>query len=210
MSPTMGESQRKILDRLKRRGTSTIPTLSADLGLSVETVRAHLRSLGSDGLVTRTGSRRGGKGRPEILYQLTDAAEVWFPNREGEILQRLAGYLEGAGERELVKGFFDEYVDERRAQALGRVADLTGDARVREVARILTEDGFMAEADKDERGRTVLRLSHCPMRRLVDATKAPCRAELAFVRELLGERLARVEYIPDGDAACCYTVGSGA
>jgi predicted ArsR family transcriptional regulator len=42
------------------------------------------------------------------------------------------------------------------------------------------------------------------MRQLVEATRAPCRAELGFVKELLGERLTRVSYIPSGDSACCY------
>jgi predicted ArsR family transcriptional regulator len=206
----MGESQRKILNHLKRSGLSTIRALAADLGLNVETVRTHVRSLRSDGLVRRAGSRRGGKGRPEILYELTESAEDWFPSREGEILEKLASYLERAGARDLVRGFFDEYVDERRAEALDRVAGLTGDARIQEVARILTEDGFMAQAGKDAKGRPVLSLSHCPMRRLVDVTKAPCRAELALVRELLGGRPVRIEYLPHGDAACSYVVADPA
>lgn len=210
MNRAMGESQNRILEHLKRRGISTIPALAEDLELSVETVRTHLRSLGSEGLVQRSGTRRGGRGRPEILYGLTESAEAWFPNRESEILQKLAAYLEDAGQQALLREFFAGYVDERRSDAMARVADLKGNSRVREVARILSEAGFMAEAGEDAEGRTVLKLPHCPMRRLVDATKAPCRAELAFVRDLLGEQLTRVEYIPEGDAACCYAVTRGA
>jgi predicted ArsR family transcriptional regulator len=92
---------------------------------------------------------------------------------------------------------------------MARVEDLSGEARLQEVARILTEEGFMAEVQTDDEGRRVLRLSHCPLRKLVDVTRAPCRAELSFVRELLGERLARVSYIPTGDSACCYTLVEG-
>lgn len=209
MNRAMGDSQKRILEHLKRRGVSTIPALAEDLQLSVETVRTHLRSLGSEGLVHRSGTRRGGPGRPEILYELTQLAERWFPNRESEILQKLAAYLEAAGEQALLREFFAGYVDERRSEALARVAGLRGKGRVREVARVLSEAGFMAEAGEDERGRTVLRLPHCPMRRLVDATRAPCRAELAFIRELLGEKLTRVEYLPNGDGACSYAMTSG-
>lgn len=209
MNRAMGESQRGILDHLKRRGGSSIPALAEDLGLSVETVRAHVRSLGSEGLVRRAGTRRSGPGRPEVLYQLTEAAEAWFPNRESEILQELARYLEGVGKRDLMGGFFTTYVGARRPEAIARVKNLKGAARVREVARILTEEGFMAEIEEDETGQTVLRLSHCPLRGLVDVTTAPCRAELAFVRELLGGKLTRVKYMPKGDAACCYAVGVG-
>lgn len=209
MNRAMGESQRGILDHLKRRGESTIPALAEDLGLSVETVRAHVRSLGSEGLVRRAGTRRRGPGRPEVLYELTKAADRWFPNREGEVLQEFAKYLEGLGKRDLVDRFFAEYVSTRRSEAMVRVKNLQGALRVREVAQILTEDGFMAEVEEDEPGQAVLRLSHCPLRGLVDVTTAPCRAELTFVRQLLGGSPTRVKYMPKGDAACCYAVSVG-
>lgn len=203
----LGESQRKILEHLKRRGSSTIPAIAADLGLNVETVRTHLRALGSDGLAHRVGSRRSGPGRPEILYGLTEVAEAWFPNRESDILRELMAYLQNAGESSMVNEFFADYVGRRQSAVLSRVENLSGDARLEEVAHVLTEDGFMAEVQSDDEGQRVLRLSHCPLRRLVDITKAPCRAELSYVQDLLGERLVRVSYIPTGDSACCYAIG---
>ncbi len=205
----LGESQQRILEHLKRRQSSTIPAIAADLDLNVETIRTHMRALGSDDLVKRVGSRRSGPGRPEILYGLTDAAEPWFPNRESDILRELTAYLQEAGESGIVNDFFADYVGRRRAAAMSRVQDLSGEERLQEVARILTEDGFMAEVQTDDEGRRVLRLPHCPLRHVVDVTKAPCSAELSYVRELLGERLARVSYIPAGDAACCYTIAEG-
>jgi len=201
-----GESQRRILEHLKRRGSSTIPAMATDLDLNVETVRTHLRALGSEGLIRRVGSRRNGPGRPEIVYGVTDAADEWFPNRESDILRELTTYLEAEGESGVMNDFFEDLVDRRRSAAMSRVEDLSGEARLQEVARILTERGFMAEAQTDQEGKRVLRLAHCPMRQLVDVTRAPCRAELSFVRELLGERLTRVSYIPTGDSACCYTL----
>jgi len=204
-----GDSQRRILEHLKRRGSSTIPVIAADLDLNVETVRTHLRSLGSEGLAERVGTRSSGPGRPEILFGLTGAAETLFPNRESEVLRELTSYLEDTGEKGVLNDFFSDYVGRRRSAAMSRVVELSGEARLQEVARILTEDGFMAEVKTDSDGTRVLRLSHCPLGQLVDVTRAPCRAELAFVQELLGERLARVSYIPTGDSACCYTLIEG-
>jgi predicted ArsR family transcriptional regulator len=93
----------------------------------------------------------------------------------------------------------------RRKEALDRVSGLEGRRRLEEVARILTEDGFMARIE-DRSGQQVLRLCQCPVRALVDVTRTPCRAEVAFIRELLGERLARVSYIPSGDPSCSYAM----
>jgi len=54
----IGESQALILRHLKRHGSSTIPEIAQELNLNVETIRAHLKSLGTEGLVERHGQRR--------------------------------------------------------------------------------------------------------------------------------------------------------
>jgi predicted ArsR family transcriptional regulator len=136
---------------------------------------------------------------------LTSDAELLFPRREAEVLQQLAGYLKETQNEALLRDFFDRYIGERREAALERVEGLEGAARVGEAAAILSELGFMAVAE-DVSGDAQLRLCHCPIRALVDATSVPCRAEIGFVRELLGQDLTRVSYIPSGDRSCCYRV----
>lgn len=205
----IGESQGRILDHLKRQGSGTIPELAEALELNVETIRTHVKALGGEGLVERRGRRRSGPGRPEIVYGLTGAAEALFPDREGELLQDLAVWLEERGQGALVRSFFEEQVERRRAAVRERLQDLEGDARLEEVARVLSDEGFMAEVVTDESDQKLLRLCHCPMRKLVEVTRAPCRAELRFIREMLGDRLARVSYIPAGDSSCCYAAGGG-
>ncbi len=202
-APGLGESQRAILDALKRRGEATTAGLAAELGLNVETVRDHLRALGAHGLVRRSGSARGGRGRPELVHELTPAAEALFPRREGEVLRQLAAHLRETGNERLLERFFERLVAERREEALARVAPLAGRERLEEVARILTELGFMAEIEGPA-GDPRLRLCHCPLRELVDETAIPCRAEIGFVAELLGGSLARISHIPAGDRSCSY------
>jgi DeoR family transcriptional regulator, suf operon transcriptional repressor len=204
----IGESQARILEHLKRAGTATIPEMGEALGLSVETVRTHLRALGAEGLVERRGRRRNGPGRPEIVYGLTESADALFPQRAGPLLNEFTRFLEGRGQAGLVRDFFDQRLEERLAEVRARVDGLDADARLDEVARVLSDEGFMAEVGTDDAGGTQLRLCHCPVRQLVDVTRAPCRAELAFVRDILGARLRRVSYIPAGDDACCYKLES--
>ncbi len=207
MIPTrIGESQGRILEHLKRRGSGTIPEMATELDLGVETIRSHLKSLGSEGLVERRGSRRNGPGRPEIVYGLTEASYALFPNQEGKLLQDMAAFLQARGQEDLVRDFFDEQVERRRTAVLEGLEGLGDDDRIEEVARVLTDEGFMAEVSTDDEDRKLLRLCHCPMQSLVEVSKAPCRSELRFVREMLGSRLVRVSYIPSGDASCCYAL----
>ncbi|MEX0906809.1 MAG: transcriptional regulator [Gemmatimonadota bacterium] len=193
-----------MLEVLKRRGEATIPVLAGLLSLNVETVRYHVRGLEGSGYVERRGVRRVGPGRPELLYGLTSRAESLFPRAEGAVLGALAAHLKATGNESLLKAFFDDYIDARRAAAMERLEGLEGAARLAEAARILTELGFMATAESGRGRRPRLHLCHCPLRELVAETRIPCRAELGFIRDMLGEPLARQAYIPSGDATCSY------
>jgi len=201
----MGESQRSLLAQLKRRGAATVPVLAAALELNPETVRQHLRSLGALGLVRRVGRRVNGPGRPEVVFALTEQAEPLFPRREPELLRDLATHLIEAGEERLLRDFLKQSIAARRPAAMARVANLSGRRRIEEAARVLAELGFMAEVEYAE-GAARLRLCHCPIRSLVDVTKAPCVVEGRLIADLLGQKSRRIGYLPDGDAACCYQV----
>jgi predicted ArsR family transcriptional regulator len=201
-----GESQIRILDHLKRRGSGTIPVLAQDLGLSVETVRAHISALGSKGLVHQRGHRSDGRGRPQRVYRLTESANDSFPNREGELLLTLVRHLKDAGMGEVLREFFREWSDSRRPEFKRRLRGLEGEERLEELARALTEEGYMAEVDRTEAGQPILRLCNCPLQRLVWETGEPCRFELALVREMIDDPLTRTEHLLSGGASCSYRV----
>lgn len=207
-APGLSLTQQRVLDRLKRTGAMTIPVLAEILALNVETLRHHVRTLEGLGFVERQGTRQAGPGRPEVVYALTAGGERLFPSRQGEVLRALVEYLEATGNTSLIEAFFDRWISERRPAAMKRVQGLAGESRLREVAAIMSELGFMASAET-ENGNARLHLCNCPLRDLVEASKVPCRAELAFIRELLGERLTRLSYIPAGDASCSYRSSTG-
>lgn len=207
--PQLNSSQRTILDLFKQKGALTIPWLAGALDLNVETVRGHVSGLEAATLVRREGRIADGPGRPEIVFGLTPAAEHMFPRREADILQGLATYLRRTGNRELLEDYFGEWIREQRDDAMPRLRGFSGRARAEAVAAILSELGFMAtvedpgEATGEATGPR-LRLCHCPLRALVDATTMPCHAEVGLVQELLGTELHRETYIPAGDASCSY------
>lgn len=202
----LGDTQRRLLQHLKRRGPDSVARLARSLDLAPETVRGHLNALAGQDLVERIGTRKQGPGRPEILYGLGRQAEALFPNEEGRLLRELTGYLTREGHEDVLESFFTDRVSRQGRDARERVQGLHGRERLEEVAAILTEEGFLAEVVEGEGETPVLRLCHCPLKEMVAVSKLPCRAEVAWIEELLGVELARRAWMPDGDRTCSYAL----
>ena len=207
-TPGLGESQRVVLEQLKLRGPSTLAELGDAIGLARETLREHLNALAARGLVRRAGHRRDGPGRPENLYALDEGGEALFPRREGEVLRGLARHLLAGGHADELEAFLRRRVAGVDDEALRQVRELEGRERLEAVADLLSGQGFMARVTEGSDGRPRLRLHHCPLQDLVEATDLPCRAELGWVSEALGEPLERESFMPDGDQTCSYAVGA--
>lgn len=216
----LGDSQRRVLEILKREGDRSVGELAGELELATETVRGHLRALIGHDLVERAGARKKGPGRPEILYGLTPDAESLFPAAEGRLLHELAAYMLEEGHREVLEGFFERRTETLKENARARLEGLTGRERLDEIAVILSEAGFMAEVVEEEDRREAgpgdgktreprLRLCHCPLKEIVSVSPLPCRAEISWIRDLLGEDLARRSWMPNGDRTCTYAIGIG-
>jgi predicted ArsR family transcriptional regulator len=204
----LGDTQKRLLEILKREGELTVRELAGILGFAAETVRGHLKTLAGHGLVARTRTRKEGPGRPEIVYGLAERAERLFPSEEGRLLRDLTAYLVEDDRDELLRDFFESRVESLRENAERRLEGLTGRDRVEEVAAILEEEGFMPElVEPDNGGGVELRLCHCPLKEMVAVSHLPCEAEESWIRELLGESLARRTWMPDGDRTCSYRVG---
>jgi len=202
--PGLGETQRSLLAALKRKGQATVSDLGSIFDLSTGTLREHLNALAALGLLERTGTRREGPGRPEIVYGLTKRGDALFPQGESELLAEFVRHLLETGREDVLEQFFEARVAARRQEAERRIEGLEGAALQEEVVQIFSEAGFLAELDGDAEGHPVIRLCHCPLRAVVDETNLPCRSEIRLLEDLVGGRLERIEHIPDGDSACSY------
>jgi predicted ArsR family transcriptional regulator len=143
-----------------------------------------------------------------VVYGIAPAGEALFPRADAAVLRELVGFLEREGQRAALGRFFTERLARRRSEGLERVAGLAGAARLAEVARLFSEEGFMAEPATAADGAPALRMRHCPLRDVVAATDLPCRAEIALAQELAGEPLVRIEHGAHERGACTYGLSS--
>jgi predicted ArsR family transcriptional regulator len=201
--------RRAILLHLRRVGPSVPDAISAAIGASRSGVAQQLRALDTAGLVTRTSVRHG-VGRPRHLYDITPDAQGLFPSDyDGLATGLLAAILEIGGEA-LVEDVFAA----RRRQAEARLreqmdASLPSDAplvdRVRELARLQDELGYVSEALIDVDGIRLLE-HNCAVLDVASGMPVACRSELELFREVLGVNLVRERHIAAGDRCCQYRV----
>ena len=197
--------RRAVLTRLKAWGESTADQLAVDLGLTVGAVRQQLGPLGDEGLVAHRDERRG-PGRPRRWYCVTPAAEALFPKRYGQLTNQLLGFIEEA-DPDLVAEAFDRRGRQRQERAAARLAGLSLDARVAELARILDEDGYLADWEAAGDGVWLITERNCAILDVARHHAQACRSELDFIRAVLpGAQVERVAHVLAGAHHCAYQV----
>lgn len=201
----LGDTRASIVDLLRRQAQS-VADLAGQLDLSEVAVRRHLQVLERDGLVDAETVRRDGPGRPRACYTLTPRAERLFPDNSAQLANELLAYLEEEHGREALLGF----IRWRAQRQGGRYAEALAVARpgneVGRLAELLSDDGYLAEAEQVESadGRTVLELTqgHCAIKDVAEAHPEICAYETQLFSQLLGANVTREQTIAGGAPAC--------
>jgi len=210
-SANLGPTKRRIVERLKR-ADAKVSELARAFDMTEAGVRQHLDALEEHGLV---GSRPGpakGRGRPPTVWALTDLAQDLFPDRHDDLTVELITAVRTAlGDQGLAR-VIDARANVQRA-AYERAVPKRGAlrARVEALARIRTEEGYVAEVldDPEPNGNAVLLVEHhCPICTAASACPGLCGSELALFREVLGPKVTveRTQHIVSGDRRCTYRI----
>lgn len=194
----------RILHQLKKAQPVTAKELGDIFGVSANAVRRHLKELEIEGLV-QFGREQHGLGAPAFAYSLSERGEALFPNGYRDALTELLGQVAEKDGRAAVVTMFEQ----RYAQLARRVrAELElapTEHRLEVVARVLTEDGFMAEWSATD---GVFRLAehNCAMRAVAERFPELCAVEERFLSEVLGAEVERRAHIVRGCNACEYAI----
>lgn len=206
--------RRGLLMHLRTDGPSSPEGLAASLGVSRTGVLQQLHALEAAGLVQRSTVRHG-VGRPRHVYDLTENAQDLFPTNYDGLASGLLSAIRSIGGEDLVDSVFAERGRATLTRIRQRLADrLPSDApmadRVRELAVIQDEQGYIAEAIVEPDGAIRLVERNCAIHRISSVHGAACAAELALFRDLLGDDVVRETHIAAGDRCCTYRIGGSA
>ncbi|HKV38614.1 MAG TPA: metalloregulator ArsR/SmtB family transcription factor [Blastocatellia bacterium] len=202
------KTRRAIVKLLKTEGPMDSSRLAKRLGLTSMAVRQHLYSLEQEKMVTAE-DRPVPIGRPAKYWQLTREADRLFPDAHAELSVALIDALGDAFGPEGLDRVLQSRAARQRADYSTRV-DHSGSLKekLRQLAQVRTEEGYMAELKAEGKGRFLLVENHCPICAAATACLGFCSTELDLFRAVLGPgvKVERAEHLISGDRRCAYLI----
>ncbi len=203
------KTRRAIVKLLKTEGPLGSAQLAERLGLTAMAVRLHLYALQGEGLVTAE-DRPVPVGRPAKSWRLTREADRHFPEAYAELSVALIDAMQETFGAEGLNRVLASRCARQRADYKQRVRPADSlEKRLKDLAQVRTEEGYMAEVRAEEEGGGFLLVeNHCPICAAANACQGFCSTELDLFRTVLGPsvEVERVEHIVSGDHRCAYRV----
>ncbi|TMD14048.1 MAG: winged helix-turn-helix transcriptional regulator [Chloroflexi bacterium] len=200
-----GRSTRmEILELLRRRGRCSAETIAIDLDLTPNAIRQHLTNLERDGLVV-SQPERSGRGRPALLFGLTERADAVFPKRYGQLATMVLQEVQEIGGPEALDEVFAR-VAARHAGAIERDFEgLDFDEKMRRVVSWIGRAGTLAEQSESPEGVKVT-IHNCPFRNTALKFPQVCTITPQLISRLTGAAVSQSNSIHRRDPYCSFVV----
>ncbi|HYK89906.1 MAG TPA: metalloregulator ArsR/SmtB family transcription factor [Acidobacteriota bacterium] len=202
------KTRRALLQLLKTEGPLSSSKLADRLGVTAMAVRQHLYALQAEKFVN-VEERPGPIGRPAKYWRLTPEADRFFPDAYAELSVSLIASVEDAFGPSGVQQLLKSRCSRQQAAYAARISPSAPlKKRLQQLARIRTEEGYMAEVRVGEDGTLLLLENHCPICAAATQCQGFCSAELDLFRNVLGPgvQIEREEHILSGARRCAYRV----
>jgi predicted ArsR family transcriptional regulator len=201
------EPKKKLLYYLKIMQQAGLEELANVMKISRMAVHKHLAALQKRGLVEGV-EIRGHVGRPRMVYQLTTRSKTVFPRSYSAIASYALDFIERNMGKEAVQKVLHERQNELFDQYYKRLKDLDFDERVRQLAKIRDEEGYMAESKKESKsgGKYVLFEYNCPIIQIAEKHWEACLAETELFEKLLDADIDTTHRAAKGDLICRFAI----
>ncbi|HLZ95544.1 MAG TPA: helix-turn-helix domain-containing protein [Candidatus Dormibacteraeota bacterium] len=194
----------EVLELLRRKGAASAESIATDLGVTPNAVRQHLTNLERDGFV-KSQPERQPRGRPSLLFSLTERADSVFPKRYGQLATMVLTEVQEMGGPEALDEIFAR-VAARHARAVE--PDLEGldfDEKLRHVVAWIGRAGTLAEQTPTEEGIKVT-IHNCPFRNTALKFPQVCTITPQLMSRLLDAPVSQSDSIHRRDPYCSFVV----
>ena len=182
------------------------PRQGEHLGTTGEAARQQFTKLARDGMVEAHSECRG-VGRPVQRWHLTALGNKRFPDCHAELTVKILTTIR----RELGEDAIGKIITARENEARRDYFDKlqgaeTLEERIIRLVAIRTEEGYMAQWEKEPEGSWLIIENHCPICSAARMCQGFCRAELELFQTVLNASVERVEYLLTDSRRCVYRV----
>ena len=200
-----GRSTRmEVLELLRRKGRCSAETIATDLGVTANAIRQHLTNLERDGFVV-SQPERSGRGRPALLYALTERADSVFPKRYGQLASMVLQEVQDMGGPDALDEVFAR-VAARHADAIERNLDgLEFDAKIQRIVAWIGRAGTLAEQSESPEGIKIT-IHNCPFRNTALKFPQVCSITPQLISRLTNAPVSQAESIHRRDPYCSFVV----
>jgi len=208
--PKEATTAHRILRLIKEKGGAVpVKSLCAQLDLSPMAVHRQLGLLQGEGLI-RFEELKGGMGRPLRLYYLTDEGHESFQRDYPDLAIDLLLAVRKLDGKDKINELFAYLTEIRLEKARRRVRGKTLEARVFQVSRLLSEEGYMATWEKLAPNQYLIKLMNCAVEQVARRFPRICVCEEQLIAELLQANVSRGHHILQKEQYCSYLVESEA
>lgn len=196
----------KLLILLKKHGPMQASEAGEHLGTTGEAARQQFTKLARDGMVEAHSECRG-VGRPVQRWHLTALGNKRFPDSHAELTVKILTTIR----RELGEDAIGKIITARENEARRDYFDklqgaATLEERIIRLVAIRTEEGYMAQWEKEPEGSWLIIENHCPICSAARMCQGFCRTELELFQTVLNASVERVEYLLTDSRRCVYRV----
>ncbi|QEY32976.1 iron-sulfur cluster biosynthesis transcriptional regulator SufR [Synechococcus sp. RSCCF101] len=184
-----------VLAVLLRLGECSAADLASELGLSVQILRRHLRSLQESGLVESTPTPTG-PGRPCNRWTLTRQGRSRFPDASEAFALDLLDSLVQHLPKSTLQGLLEQQLHDKALHYSRAIPSGDLESRVQQLVHLRRQEGHLSEASPEPDGPG-WRISemHCSVARIAEQHPIICDLELKLIRALFPDcRVERVHW----------------
>jgi DeoR family transcriptional regulator, suf operon transcriptional repressor len=197
-------TRERILQTLLNQTRATINDLASAVGINAISVRHHLSTLQSEGLVTAEEQRHG-VGRPRLVYLLTDKGVEHFPTRYFALTNRLIEQLKHSLPEPTVKMLFAQMASGLAATYAKRAETLPLQEKLEILKELLAKEGFQIEW-ADEGDHIQIKEINCPYYHVGQNHPEVCTMDQTLISSVLAIPLEKVKCVLSGDAHCTFNI----
>lgn len=204
---TQAPTRETTLTLLLRRGDTSASELASLLGISVQAMRRHLRSLEEEGLV-ESSPMPAGPGRPSNRWRLTDQGHQHFPDGSEDFALGLLQSMTATLPPEAMTSLLAQQALEKAEAYRRQIGTAPLEQRVAVLAELRRREGYVTDLQPDPDGNSwCLSEFHCSVQRIAAEYPVVCDQELELMRQTFPDcQVERVHWRLKGGHSCGFRI----